>query len=107
MTRTTPPAPTTLPPLPPATGSNPFIKFGDPAKAPTLEYNLPQQTSFRVDYHRPLFINPRYFGPEPDLAPIVKAMAQARSLSLEALTEKLRRELISGQSELLGGGRPD
>ena len=98
------PAPTTLPPLPPATGSNPFIKFGDPAKAPTLEYNLPQQTSFRVDYHRPLFIKPEYFGPEPAAAPVVKALADAKALTPELLTEKLRRELISGQGELLGGG---
>lgn len=98
------PAPTTLPPLPPATGSNPFIKFGDPSKAPTLEYNLPQQTSFRVDYHRPLFIKPEYFGPEPAASPIVKALSDAKALTPEALTEKLRRELISGQSELLGGG---
>lgn len=98
------PPPTTLPALPPATGSNPFIKFGDPAKAPTLEYNLPQQTSFRVDYHRPLYINPDYFGPEPAPAPVVQALEAAQALPLELLTEKLRRELIGGQGELLGGG---
>ena len=101
---TTPPIPTTLPPIPPTTGSNPFITFGNPADAPRLEYNLPQQTSFPVAFHRPIFIPAEYYGRDPLPTPVVAALEQAKSLSETELIDRLRLELISGQGELLGGG---
>ncbi len=98
-------APTTLPPLSPVVGSNPFIKFGDPSKAPTLEYNLPQSTSFRVDFQRSIPIPLAYFGPDPAPTPALLALQEAKAATTtpEQLTEQLRRDLISGESKLLGG----
>ena len=56
-----------------------------------------------MDFQRPIFIPLAYFGAEPAPTPALLALTAAMAATSEELTEQLRRDLISGESKLLGG----
>jgi hypothetical protein len=86
-----------------ASQSKPFIRLGDPSTAPTLDYNLPQQACYSVEGYAVLNLPPAYYAPPTREVPADNPWFELQSLPPVQILDKLRSELITGQSSLLLG----
>ena len=88
---------------PTASESKPFIKLGDPSKAPILDYNLPQEACYTAEGYAVINVPAEYFGAEAIAVPVKNPWSENAGLALDSITDKLRDELITGQSSVMLG----
>lgn len=87
----------------PCSPGNPLIKLGDPSKAPTLDYNMPQEACYTAVAAMTIPIPPVVFLPKVKEVPKDSKFARLAALSETEKLNLLRNDLITGGSEALMG----
>lgn len=75
--------------------SNPFIKLGDPNKAPILDYSLPQETCYEMNVGFPLFVPSEYFKEECFVIPENNLFEKFKCKSIQEIINMLKEDILS------------
>lgn len=82
--------------------AKPFVKLGDDSNAPVLNYNLPQNTCYRVNGFFPVPLADSVFDPAFSSLPANNPWDFASNLSLVEITATLRQNILHANApELL------
>jgi len=76
--------------------SHPFIKLGDPNKAPILDYSLPQETCYDINMRFPLFIPNEFFKEECFVIPENNLFKKFEGKSIQEIINMLKEDILSG-----------
>jgi len=75
--------------------SNPFIKLGDPSKAPILDYSLPQETCHDYVMPFPVYIPTEYFKEECFVIPTNNVYEKFKGKSIQEIINILKEDILT------------
>ena len=78
----------------PCDPAQPFVKLGNGSNAPTLDYNLPQETCYDVYLPFKVSIPPEFFKEECFMVPEDNLWEKIQGMSLQTLIAELKEDLM-------------